>query len=223
MNLKLIINKRQTIIVISLVFLLVVTIFTSLQPVRYGAKSKIMVVQKFKRDVDPYALASSKSYISTVLAEVITTHSFYNKVARGELGVERGYFEKEADVSNVLRKWKKTVSVSTKGDLGLIEIMVKHPEVNQSENISNGILEVLSNEHAKFYNGENVKLKIVNPPVIGLTSPNIKLNLVIAFVMGLSAAFAYIVLFPEPEHDLNIFKKKKSGLLEIQTMGTLDK
>lgn len=194
-----------------------------MQPAKYGAKSKIMVVQKFESDVDPYALASSKSYISTVLAEVIKTYSFYEKVAEGDLSVKKDYFEKDSDRRDVLKKWKETVVVSTKGDLGIIELAVEHSEMNQAENISNAILEVLSNEHSKFYNAENVKLKIVNPPVISLTSPNVKLNLMIAFVAGLGAAFVYIIVFPEPEHDLNIFKKKKSGLLEIETMGMLDK
>ncbi len=223
MDLKFIIRKRQTIIVISLIALLLVTIFTLLQPVKYSAKAKVLVVQKFNKDVDSYDIARSKAYLGEILAEVVTTYPIYDQVAKSEFGVDRGYFEKKPEIDNVVKKWKKTVDASSYGDSGIIEIVVKHSNAKQAENISNGILEVLANKHSKYHNGENVKLTTIDPPVIGLASPNIKLNLMIAFFMGLSFAFIYIVVFPEPEHDLNIFKKKKSNLLEIKTLKTLDK
>ncbi len=223
MDLKFIIRKRQTIIVISLIFLLLVTIFTLLEPVSYGAKSKILVVQKFDKEVDSYAVARSKAYLGEILAEVVETYAIYDQVAKDELGVDRNYFEKKPETDNILKKWKKTVSASSLGDSGIIEIVVKHPNAKQAENISNGILEVLSSKHSRYHNGENIKLTIIDPPLIGLASPNIKLNLIVAFVLGLSAAFVYIVIFPQPEHDLNIFKKKKSNLLEIKTLNSLDR
>ncbi|MBT3356613.1 hypothetical protein HN784_01950 [bacterium] len=223
MDLKFIISKRQTIIVISLVFLLVATIFTLLQPVRYSAKSKVLVIPKFNRDVDPYAIARSRTYISEILAEVITTYSFYDEVAKEEFGVNRGYFEKKPEIDQVAKKWKSVVSASSAGDSGMIEITVKHSNMKQAENISVRIFKVLKNRHTRFHSGENVRLKIVDSSIIGLTSPNTKLNFTIAFIAGLGTAIAYIVIFPAPENDLNIFKKKKSNLLEIKTMKELDK
>lgn len=223
MNPKFIIDKRQTIVVISLLFLLLATIFTFLQPVKYSAKSKILLVQKFEQEVDSYSIAQSKTYLSEILAEVITTYSFYDKVADGKKGVNRAYFEEKGAVDNVLKKWQKTVSVSGAGDSGILEITVKHPRMKQARNISDSILETLAIYHVRYHNGVNVRLKVVDKPVVGIYSPNIKLNLAAAFVIGLSVAFVYIIIFPEPKHDLNVFKKKKKAVLEIQTMKTLDK
>ncbi len=223
MNLKFIIEKKQTIVIISLLFLLIATIFTLFQPIRYSAKSKVLLVQEFDKEVDSYAIARSKTYLSEILAEVVTTYSFYDKVAQGEKGVDRAYFEKQVGTESVLKKWKETVEVSGAGDSGILEISVKHPRVKQAKNISDSILENLNTYHGRYHNNLNTKIKVMNSPVVGLSSPNIELNLIISFILGLTVAFAYIMIFPEPEHDLSIFKKKKKSFLEIQTMKTLDK
>lgn len=223
MDLKFIISKKQTIIVISLIFLLFATIFTLLQPVSYEAKSKLLIVQKFDKEVDSYAIARSRAYLGEILAQIVPTYAIYQEVAKPEFEVSRDYFEEVPGIDNVIDEWEDAVSATSYGDSGIVEIVVKHSNAKQAENISNGILEVLSNKHAGYHNGENVKLKIIDFPVIELASPNVKLNFAIAFALGLATAFAYILVFPAPENDLNIFKKKKSAFLEIKTFKSLDR
>lgn len=223
MDWKFIISKKQTIIVISLIFLLLATIFTLLQPVSYHAKSKILVVQKFDKEVDSYAIARSRTYLGEILAQVVPTYTIYEEVTKPEFGVNKDYFEKIAGADNIVSRWKDAVSATSYGDSGIVEIVVKHSSAKQAENISNGILEVLSNKHAGYHSGENVRLKTIDFPVIELASPDVKLNFAVAFVLGLATAFAYILVFPAPENDLNIFKKKKSKFLEIKTFKNLDK
>jgi capsular polysaccharide biosynthesis protein len=223
MDLKFIISKKQTIIVISLIFLLLATIFTLLQPVSYKAKSKLLVVQKFDKEVDSYAIARSRAYLGEILAQIVPTYAICQEVAKPEFEVNRDYFEKTPGIDNAIDEWEDAVSATSYGDSGIVEIVVKHSNAKQAENISNGILEVLSNKHARYHNGENVKLKTIDFPVIELASPNVKLNFAIAFALGLVTAFGYILVFPAPENDLNIFKKKKRAFLEIKTFKSLDR
>ncbi|MEA2007279.1 MAG: Wzz/FepE/Etk N-terminal domain-containing protein [Patescibacteria group bacterium] len=210
MNLNLLIKKRGTIAIILVVFVLIAFIVTMLQPLKYGAKSKILVVQDVPAGLDPYALARSNAYLSVVLSKIVSTNSFYEKAVSSDLGVERRYFEIGNDIEKTTKKWKKTVRTKASGDTGIIEINVVHPDREQAEVIANAVFQILANEHEKFHGGDNVEIKTIDSPIVSQASPNIPVNFAIALLIGVLTSLFYIFQYPEDEHDFKLSKKRNN-------------
>jgi len=209
MDISIIFKRKQTIVIFVIAFLLLAATFSFLEPISYGAQSKVIVVQEYPQGADPYTLSQSGSYLSSILAEVVTTNTFYNEVVGGDFQVDRGYFEKRGDISETTKIWQKTVSTKTIGDTGIVKINVVHPDGEQAQNIADGINQTLIDKHAAFHgNGNLVSIKVIDSPIVSQATPNLKMNFAAAFAAGFALAVAYIMTFPEEKHQLKIFKRK---------------
>jgi capsular polysaccharide biosynthesis protein len=210
MDINLLIKKRGTIAIILVIFVLLAFIVTMFQPLKYGAKSKILVVQDVPTGSDPYALARSNAYLSVILSQVVATNSFYERVATSDNGVERRYFELSNDTEKTTKKWKKTVKAKTSGDTGIIEINVVHSDAEQAEVIAGAVFQILANDHEQFHGGDNVEIKTIDPPIVSQASPNIPVNFALAFLAGIVFSLFYVFQYPEDEHDLKLSKKSST-------------
>lgn len=208
MDINLLIKKRGTIAIILVVFVLLAFIITMFQPLKYSAKSKILVVQDVPTGSDPYALARSNAYLSVILSQVVATNSFYERVTTSDLGVERRYFELSNDTERTTKKWKKTVKAKASGDTGIIGIEVTHSDADQAEVIAGAVFQILTNEHEQFHGGDNVEIKTIDPPIVSQASPNIPVNFALALLAGVVFSIFYVFQYPEDEHDLKLSKKK---------------
>jgi len=212
MNISTLAQRKQTIVIITLAFILVAASFSFLQPISFGAQSKVIVVQQYPDGADPYTLSQSGSYLSIILAEVITTNSFYNEVVRGDFQIDKGYFEHSGDISSTTKNWQKTVSAKTIGDTGIVKINILHPDKEQARNISDGIARTLIDKHAAFHgNGDLVTIKVIDSPIVAQATPNLKMNFAVALALGIIMSILYINAFPSEEHQLKVFKRQSKN------------
>lgn len=212
MNISLFFKHKQTIMVITLVFVLLAATFSFLQPVYYGAQSKIIVVQQYPDGADPYTLSQSGSYLSIILAEVIRTNSFYNEVVGGDYNIDKGYFENGGDISLITKNWQRAVSAKTIADTGIVKISIIHPEREQAQNIADGIHGTLIEKHSAFHgNGNLVSIRVIDSPIISKVSPDLKMNFAIAVAAGIATSLLYINAFPQKRHQLKIIGAKGKG------------
>ncbi|MBU0647214.1 hypothetical protein KKC67_01055 [Patescibacteria group bacterium] len=204
-------NRKRTVLAIVLLTLLLAMVFTLVQPFKYRADLKVLVIQNFSANIDPYTASKSNEYLSNVLARVIYSNSFYNNILASEFDVDKNYFS--GDVKKQMEKWAKTINAKVINDSGIININVYHSSRIQAEQIAKSISYILQTKHALYHGGgNNVKAQIIDEPIVSRfpVKPNIILNLALGLIIGLFLAFGYIYLFPEERFDvIRLFEKKK--------------
>lgn len=204
-------NKRkQTILIIALLTLLLAMVFTLVQPLKYRSNLKVLVIQNFSANTDPYTASKSNEYLSNVLARVIYSSSFYANILESDFNIDKKYFS--GSVEKQMKKWAKTIDAKVINDSGIIDISVYHTNRSQAELIAKSIGWTLQTKHTLYHGGgDNVKVEIIDEPITSkfLVKPNIVLNLFLGLIIGLLLAFSYIYLFPEEQFDVvKLFEKK---------------
>jgi capsular polysaccharide biosynthesis protein len=212
--LKLIGRKKQTIAVIVIVFLAVAVVFTAAHTFKYGSESKLLIVQDFAGNVDPYSMSKSNEYLSNTLSRVVSSYSFHQKVINSGFNIDTSYFEKD-NRKDELEVWEKTVQVKPLLDSSMLEVNVYHPDKIQLRQIALAVNYTLKTEHSDYHSkGERVAIKTLNSPIISSwpVKPNAPLNMGVGAVFGLAVALSYIYFFPNKEYDLYLWpvQKKKS-------------
>lgn len=209
---RLLSRKKQTIISLSLLFLILSAILTFSQPLKYGAEAKLLVVQKTQYGTDPYQVNKANEYIGNVLADVVESNTFFNEVMNSGFDIEKSYFSEQ--LSEQMKDWKKTVS-SDSGNRGVISVSVFHPDKYQADQIIRAINSVLKDKHGLYHgSGDQVEIRVMNQPSLSdfPVKPNIILNLSFGLFFGILFAFSYIYLFPENHYDLKLLPKKNKSV-----------
>lgn len=206
--LKVLKNKKQTVFSIITVFLVFSAILIFTQSFKYGAQTKLLVVQNTQGS-DPYQVNKANEYVSDVLADVILTNSFFNEIMGAGFSINADYFPK--DLRKQLSEWKKTVKTDS-SNRGILTINVFHKDRDQADQIIRAINAILKSKHALYHgSGEQVSVRIIDQPFVSdyPVKPNIPLNLAFAIVIAFIFAFSYIYLFPESKYDLRLFPSRK--------------
>lgn len=196
---KLLNCNKKTVFWSVLVFLMIGALLTLVQPLEYGAKSRLLIVQETGPAFDPYAMAKSNENIGNILTKVIASNSFFNETLEAGYNVNKEYFTH--DVKKQMKRWKKAVEVKSLGDVGIIEIEVYHRDKGQAEQIAQAINYTLKSKSNQYLNtGEKLTIKIIDQPIISTwpLRPNIPLNLLLALAMGFVYGLSYIYLFLAP-------------------------
>ncbi|MDD4333164.1 MAG: hypothetical protein PHT51_03560 [Patescibacteria group bacterium] len=215
MNFKEFINlikgKKQTIFVIVFFVIVLVSASVIIQPLKYGSTSRLLVLQNFASNIDPYAVSRSNELLSNVLAEVSTSDSFYNEVMSSGFNIDKSYFTSAGDANKELKKWMKTISVKAYSDRGIIEISVYHPDQYQLNQIAQAVNYIYQTKHQEYHgSGDAVSIKVIDKPIISRwpVKPNILLDLALGIAFGLIISLSYIYLFPEDKYGIKIWKAK---------------
>jgi capsular polysaccharide biosynthesis protein len=207
---NLITAKKQTITIIVVIFILMAGFFISFQTFKYGTGSKLLVIQNFGANTDPYTASKSNEYLSGILSEVIYSNSFFTKVLGSGFNIDKSYFA--GNKKEQMKIWEKTVSAKNIADTGMIAINVYHPDSSQAEQISEGIIFILQAKHSLYHGyGENVAIKIIDKPITSdkPVKPNLIFSLIGAIGLGLIFSFVYIYLFPERKYNLRFWPEGK--------------
>ena len=203
-------KKRQTLFSIFLIFLLVGLIVVFSQSFKYGARSKILVIQEGTGRVDPFAVSRSVEYISNLLTRVIQSNSFFEEVMSSDFNIDRDYFGQSS--IRRMKNWSKTVSAKNIDDSGIININVYHPDNYQARQIALAVNHVLITKHQGYHGlGTSVKISVIDQPVVSAypVKPNLPLSLLSIMALSLFLGLIYIYLFPEEKYDINILRRKK--------------
>lgn len=199
-------RKKATVLSWMILFLALAVIFTAIQPFKYGAKSKLLVVQSYDGIVDPYAASRSNEYLSNVLASVVSSESFFYEAVNSGFYVDQSYFSQRADKR--LKEWDKTVDAKAVNDTGIIIVNVYHRDKYQAEQIASAINYVMKAKNGLYHGaGERVSVKVVDPPIVSRfpVKPNVVLNVSLAIILGLVLGLCYIYLLPEEKYSLRFW------------------
>ncbi|HNX11184.1 MAG TPA: hypothetical protein PKI61_03510 [bacterium] len=202
-------RKKGTLITWILIFLLIGGLVTFSQTFKYGAKSRLLVIQEGASGVDPFAVSRSVEYLSSLLSEVTYSNSFYNMVLDSGFNIDRSYFQ--GDSIKQLKTWQNTVSARGMADSGFINITIYHPSSYQAKQIALAVNNVLMTQNSVYQGiGSSVKVTVVDEPLVSRypTQPNLPINFGLSLVLGLAIGFIYIYLFPEEKYDMNLFRRK---------------
>ncbi|MFH1427342.1 MAG: hypothetical protein ABIG60_02330 [Patescibacteria group bacterium] len=213
--LNLIEKKSQSIISIIIIFLIVGVIITFVQPIQFGAESKLLIVQSFPLGTDPYAVSRSNEQLSNVLAKVVSSNSFYNDVINSGYNINQAYFSNSKNEIKEMNKWRQTVSVKALNDSGIIAVNVYHTDKGQLEQISKAVNYVMQTKHKNYHGaGDNVVVKVIDKPIISVypVKPNIMLNLILALLLGLVTSLIYIYLLPEDKYSIRLWPKRNKNI-----------
>lgn len=215
-------KKKQTVLTVIFLFLIIATIFTFLTPFQYEAKSRVLIIQSFPSGIDPYTASKSNEYLSTVLSEIVSANLFFNEVLSAGFNIEKKYFPEEP--VKQMEKWQSSVIASPVNDTGIINIKVFHTDRNQADQIIRAVNHVLKSKHKSYHGiGDNVALRIIDQPITSNkpVKPNIALNLAVAFITGLVSALSFVYLFPEEKYALRLLGKQTIKNNELEYTGTL--
>lgn len=208
--LRLIKAKKQTIFSLIVLFLLLALVLTFIQPFKYQASSRLLVVQSAPAGIDPYQVNKANEYVSEVLAKIVPTNSFFNQVMNAGFNIDKTYFPTEP--KKQLKKWKSTVIAQPSSKGGIITISVFHSDQGQADQIVRAVDSVLKSTHQQYHgNGDAVSIRIIDQPFTTdmPVKPNVPMNIGLAFAFGLIFALSYIYLFPEEAYDLRMLPRRK--------------
>lgn len=211
-------RKRPTIISWVVLFLVLAVLFTAIQPLKYGSSEKLLVVQNYVAGSDPYSFSRSNEYLSNILAEVVTSNSFFTKIMDSGYKINKDYFA--GNTKEKMKMWTKTVNARAISDTGIIEISVYHPDRGQAEQIALAIGYVMKTAHQYYHgSGDEVTVKVIDDPITSNwpTKPNIILNISLAIVLGFIFGLSYSYLLPEERYDFRLWRKraKKAAMIQV--------
>lgn len=191
--------KKQAIMTIVLIFLVISLVITFAQPIKYSSRLKLLVVQNVSQTAsDPYALAVSNEYLSTILSKVTYSNSFYNRVLNSGFEISADYFGKTTKKQEKI--WSKTISVNPLNDTGIITVTAYHKNRAETERIARAVGYVLMTEHSNYHGlGDNLRIKLLDEPITSKypVKPNLALNLGLAIFLGLIFGLCYVYLIAE--------------------------
>jgi capsular polysaccharide biosynthesis protein len=213
---KLLSKKRQTVWAWIFVFIALGLIITFVQPLKYSAKSKLLVIQN-TRDVDPYTVSKSNEYLGNLFSQVLYSSSFYDLTLGSQYNINRSYFTNDATRQQKI--WKKTVKARSLNNTGIIEMEIYHPDPYQAKQLSLAVNDVLMNKNFNYQGmGDTVKVNVIDQPLVSNypTNPNPLINFALSIVLGISFGFVYIYFLPEEKYNFYLFGKPKSRRKKAQ-------
>jgi len=197
--LQLIKQRKRAITAVAVLFILLSLALSVAQPLKYGATSRLLVVQNFNIGADPYAVSRSNQLLSNVLVQVASSDSFYNEVVNSGYNIDKTYFS-NTDPQKELAKWQKTVSVKSLSDSGIVEVNIYHPDKYQLDQIAQAVNYIYQTKHQEYDgSGDAITIKVIDKPLVSRwpVKPNLPLNMALGLIFGLLCGGVYVYLYPE--------------------------
>lgn len=208
-------RKKGTIFSLVILAVLISLGLSLLSPLKYGAKSRLLVVQNSSAS-DPYTVSKSNEYLGNLFAEVAYSGSFYNLVLESPYNIDRNYFS--GDYNKQIKAWKKTVQTKTLSDTGIIEINIYHPNPYQAQQIALAVNDILINKNSNYQGaGQAIKVNIIDQPLISNypVKPNIVQNILIALMASILLSLFYIYIFPEERYNIRLWSRRKGKTVKL--------
>lgn len=190
------IKDKQSIIWWWLVGLLAAAILVSfLQPLKYSAESQLLVVPDYQQTSDPYQISRTNEYLSSLLAQVTYSSSFFKATVKPEYQIDTTYFGDTA--KKRMTNWRNTIKVKPINDSGAISVKVYHPDKQQAEKLVRAINYNLITKNNYYHGlGDKVTLKVIDEPLVSgwPAKPNLPLNFGLAIILGILIGLAQIYI-----------------------------
>jgi len=197
--LALIKEKWQTILSITLLVALLVFVLSIVQPAKYRSSTRLLVVQNYSLDVDPFAASRSTDHLSNILSEIIYSTAFFDQVMKSGFDIKDDFSVK---AEKRKKQWQKMIRSKVISDTGIIAIDVYHHDRYQTGQISYAVAHVLMTKNSDYHGGgEGVVVKTIDAPITTIrpAQPKTLLNTVVGLVLGLIAGGAMAYFLPHYE------------------------
>lgn len=201
-------EKKQTIVVIMVVFALFSMLITFAQPLKYRASTRLLVVQEGSIGSDAYSISRSNKYLSSTLSEVVYSNTFLEQVLASNFKIDDSIFSKY--LNKRMKQWKQMVSAGAVSDTGIIVINTYHPDRHQASEINQAIAYTLKNKHEDYHGlGKKVSVRVLDRTILSNwpVKPNILLNLFFGVFFGFLVGLSFVRVFPNKA--IKIFPLKK--------------
>jgi len=213
-------KRKGTVTAIVLIFLIVGTIATLGQPLKYRAKSRLLILQP-NANADAYAVARANEYIGGLISEVAYSGSFLDSLNSSAYTFDRSYFD--GSYKDNIKKWKKTISAKNNGDTGVIDIEVYHTDPQEALKIAQAVDQLIVSDQSPYrFDANQVKLNVIDQPIVSSfpVKPNLLANLALSLLFGFLAGCSYIYLFPRKKvaHQTNRQSTAKADYQERRTI-----
>lgn len=202
-------HRVQTVISITLIFLVIGSVIIACQSFKYEAKSKLLITERFTGATDPYVAAKFNDYINSVLAKVASSNTFYTEVINANGQIDQSYFPDRVDKR--MKKWGQTIDAQAGNDSGILQVSIYHTDSSQALQIAQAANNIFMFRNQLFHGfGDMVEVKVIDEPIVSRwpVKPNIPLNLGLSVLMGLIVALGYVYLLPDDRFQLRLSLKK---------------
>ena len=206
---KIIKKRKGTILAFVLIFLTIAMAITFSQPLKYRVSSRLLIISDGAAS-DPYAIAKSNQYLTSLLSEAAYSGSFYQLLtASNNYDINWSYFS--GDYKEQVKKWKKSIMARNVNDTGVMEVEIYHPDPYQAKQIAYAVNNALITQNS-IYQGSTagLKIKVIDEPTVSSypVKPNLPLNAGAAIVFGLFAGLAYVYYFPLSRRERRLIASK---------------
>ncbi len=210
--LKIVRKRRSAIFVSVLLFLAIAIAVTFSQPLKYRVSSRVLIMSDGTIS-DPYTIAKSNQYLSSLLSEAVYSGSFFQLLTASNYDIDWTYFK--GDYRAQTKLWKKSILARNINDTGVLEVEVYHPNPYQAKQIAYAVNNALVTQN-NVYQGSTagLKVKVIDEPIVSSypVKPNLPLNLAAAIVFGFAFGLAYVYNYPMSREE-----KKLRAFLDSQT------
>jgi capsular polysaccharide biosynthesis protein len=178
----------------------------------YRSDMSVLVIQKQPEDkVDAFSAAKSADYLSDTFSKIIYTDSFINDVLTSSAGIQTKF---STDHEDRKKQWENEVEVKKINNSGIIDISVFDPQKKEAEKIVQAISQNLSANSAKYHGGgDKITITVIDGPITSKmpARPNILLNVLLAFVVGIVGSTGYFYFFGKKESAIDKFIYDRDG------------
>ncbi|HNW09455.1 MAG TPA: hypothetical protein PK619_03900 [bacterium] len=198
-------NNLKTALVIAIAITIISLGVNLFQPPKYQSSSKLLIVIN-QENIDNYSAIRTAGYVAEILSEVAYSSSFVDNVLKSEFNVQNDFGNSPQQRE---KNWKKTVTIKTQEDKGIIIIDTFHTNRNQADNLNQAVTYLLSTRHQLYHGlGNRVAIKVINAPVTPekWAQPKILRNSLLGLAAGLIVGLTFIIIFPE-QKILTLFHK----------------
>ncbi|KKQ14647.1 MAG: hypothetical protein US30_C0001G0100 [Candidatus Moranbacteria bacterium GW2011_GWF2_36_839] len=130
----------------------------------FRSNTDILIVQNQEGAVDYYAMSRSADYLSSILSESVYSEKFLDEtIATGKISTNL-FSGSQADK---LKAWQKTINIKKNSTVGILSLEIFGNTERQTNDISNGVLDVLINKNSMFLGtNQNLKIQVLSGPII---------------------------------------------------------
>ncbi len=191
------IKKRQGAVIASvIIFTAIALAITFVQPLKYRVSSRLLIMADGSIS-DPYTIARSNQYLTSLLSEAVYSGSFFQLLTASNYDIDWNYFS--GDYKEQTKLWKKSVLARNVNDTGVMEIEVYHPDPYQAKQIAYAVNNALITQNNVYQGSANVlRVKVIDEPTVSSypVKPNLPLNATAGLIFGFAFGLAYVYYFP---------------------------
>lgn len=190
-------KRRQGAIATAIIiFLLIAVAVTFSQPLKYRVSSRLLIMSDGSIS-DPYVIAKSNQYLSSLLSEAAYSGSFFQLLTASNYDINWNYFN--GDYKQQTKKWKQSIMARNVNDTGVMEVEIYHPDPEQAKQIAYAVNNALITQN-NVYQGSTtgLRVKVIDEPTVSSypVKPNAILNIGAAIFFGFAFGLVYVYYFP---------------------------